>query len=136
MSECHSFSHGPLLHRTFEQLSLGGAPEQGTRALIVDRSLCLRNNATVAEISPLGGDNYITEEKLPCDTLSIRLPQGWSLSHVSLVRSLSSRVHKRGIWTVRACAARSDIEVGFSSSNNTTFPSLEWTKRRNAIPFH
>jgi len=64
MSGCHSFSHGPLLHRTFEQLSLRGAPEQGTRALIVDRSLCLRNNATVAEISPLGGDNYITEEKV------------------------------------------------------------------------
>jgi len=29
VSECHSFSHGPLLHRTFEQLSLRGSARAG-----------------------------------------------------------------------------------------------------------
>ena len=46
----------------------------GARALIVDRSLCLRNNATVTEILNSGWDDYITKKILPCDTLSFWLP--------------------------------------------------------------
>ena len=130
--------HGPLTD--FENNSRWRERPSGARALIVDRSLRLRNNATVTETFLLRAGWLHNQETVGLAAHNFFLAPSRVVSQSRLLNAQSEQPSAlafsgAGIWAVRAYAARSDVEFGFSSSNSTTFPSSEWdTTCRNTTP--
>ena len=126
-------------HGLWKQLSMKRAPEWGT--CLDRRSIASpRNNATVTETFLLRAGWLHNQETVRLAAHNFFLAPSRVVSQSRLLNAQSEQPSAlafsgAGIWAVRAYAARSDVEFGFSSSNSTTFPSSEWdTTCRNTTP--